>query len=98
MPLLLTELITNAVRHGGARNGQPLTVTVERWPGRILVSVSDPGPGFHWQPPDRGRPPDEGGYGLLLVDRMAACWGIERGDDSTTVWFELALHRSRQRR
>jgi anti-sigma regulatory factor (Ser/Thr protein kinase) len=89
--LLLTELVTNAVRHGGARNGQPVTVTVEHWPGLMRVSVSDAGGAFDWRPPDPGRPPEEGGYGLVLVDRMARRWGIEPGDDSTTVWFELSL-------
>jgi anti-sigma regulatory factor (Ser/Thr protein kinase) len=88
--LLLTELVTNAVRHGGARNGQPVTLTLEHWPSLVRVSVSDPGPGFQWRPPDPRRPPAEGGYGLVLVDRMALRWGIEPSGDSTTVWFELS--------
>ncbi len=87
--LLLTELVTNAVRHGGAGDGQPVAVTVEQWPELLRVSVSDPGHGFEWRPPDPRRPPAEGGYGLVLVDRIARCWGIEPGGDSTTVWFEL---------
>ena len=90
MSLLLTELVTNAVRHGGARNGEPVTVTLERWPGLLRVSVSDPGSGFQWRPPDPRRPPEEGGYGLVLVDRMARRWGVEPRADSTTVWFELS--------
>ena len=90
MSLLLTELVTNAVRHGGARNGEPVTVTVEHSPGLLRVAVSDPGPGFQWRPPDPRRPPEEGGYGLVLVDRMARRWGVEPRADSTTVWFELS--------
>ena len=90
MSLLLTELVTNAVRHGGAPNGEPVTVTLERWPGLLRVSVSDPGSGFQWRPPDPRRPPEEGGYGLVLVDRMARRWGVEPRADSTTVWFELS--------
>ena len=88
--LLLTELVTNAVRHGGAQDGQRVAVTVEHRPGLLRVSVSDSGPGFHWRPPAPRRPPAEGGYGLVLVDRMAQRWGIEPGGDSTTVWFELS--------
>jgi anti-sigma regulatory factor (Ser/Thr protein kinase) len=88
--LLLTELVTNAVRHGGARDGQRITVTVERWPNLLRLSVTDPGPGFRWRPPDPRRPPAEGGYGLVLVDRLARCWGIDPSGGSTTVWFELA--------
>lgn len=96
--LLLTELVTNAVRHGGARNGRPVHVKVEHLPGLLRVSVSDPGPGFRWRPPDPRRPPEEGGYGLVLVDRMAHRWGLEPEGDSTTVWFELVVNGPRQRR
>jgi anti-sigma regulatory factor (Ser/Thr protein kinase) len=88
--LLLTELVTNAARHGGARNGTPMDVTIDRSTARLRVAVTDPGPGFEWRARDCGRPLAEGGYGLVLVDRLAECWGIDRGESSTTVWFELS--------
>ena len=88
--LLLTELVTNAVRHGGANGGLPLEVVVARSPRGLRVGVTDPGAGFDWREPESTPSAEESGYGLLLVDRMAHRWGIERSDDSTTVWFELS--------
>jgi hypothetical protein len=35
---------------------------------------------------------DPGGWGLVLVERIAASWGVERNEraERTRVWFELA--------
>ena len=43
----------------------------------------------------RRREPDgrTGGFGLHLVDTIAARWGVDR-EHGTRVWFELAAHRS----
>jgi anti-sigma regulatory factor (Ser/Thr protein kinase) len=87
--LLLTELVTNAVRHGGAVDGLPVGVVVARSPRGLTVAVTDPGSGFEWPGGAATPEPRENGYGLLLVDRLAHRWGIERGQSSTTVWFEL---------
>jgi anti-sigma regulatory factor (Ser/Thr protein kinase) len=92
MLLLLTELVTNAVRHGGAGDGLPVKVVVGRSPSGFTVAVTDEGPGFEWRGPDPRSPLEASGYGLLLVDRMARRWGIERGERSTTVWFELSAN------
>jgi anti-sigma regulatory factor (Ser/Thr protein kinase) len=88
--LLLTELVTNAVRHGGANEGKPVEVGLALSTEGAMVAVTDPGRGFDWRGRAEGRPRDGGGYGLVLVDRMARRWGIQRDEDSTTVWFELA--------
>lgn len=87
--LLLTELVTNAVRHGGAVDGLPVEVVVASSPRGLTVAVTDPGSGFEWPGGEATPEPRENGYGLLLVDRLAHRWGIERGQSSTTVWFEL---------
>jgi anti-sigma regulatory factor (Ser/Thr protein kinase) len=87
--LLLTELVTNAVRHGGADQGERIEVTLESSANALKVAVTDPGPGFEWHPRPPDRPAAEGGYGLVLVDRFARLWAVERGPASTTVWFEL---------
>lgn len=89
--LLLTELVTNAVRHGGAVDGLPVEVVVARSSYGLSVAVTDPGAGFEWRRRERSCVPAESGYGLLLVDQIAARWGIERGESFTTVWFELPL-------
>ena len=36
------------------------------------------------------RNPERGGFGLLLVDRVARRWGVRHEEHSTVVWSELA--------
>jgi signal transduction histidine kinase len=88
--LLLTELVTNSVRHG---EGEHVRVIVDRPADDVLrCEVVDDGHGF--LPIARPRRRDEiGGWGLRLVERMASSWGVRQG--STHVWFELAA-RSRR--
>ena len=85
--LLVSELVTNAVRHaGGPRGGEvALDVTIES--ARVRVEVADPGGGFDPQPRDdeMTRP---GGWGLYLVDRIADRWGVVR-NTFNRVWFEI---------
>jgi anti-sigma regulatory factor (Ser/Thr protein kinase) len=85
--LLVTELVTNSVKHGDPGD-QPVKVRVVVTGGSIRVEVSDAGPGF--EPPPRPDQPLESpsGWGLYLVDRLAHRWGIEN-DAGSAVWFEL---------
>ena len=85
--LLVTELVTNGVRHGSARG--PVTVAVVANSQTVRVEVSDCGRGF--SPPDAPMPREDGsgGWGLQLVDRVAHAWGVEIGNDQTCVLFEL---------
>lgn len=86
--LLLSELVTNSVRHAGLRPGDTIDVRVE-WNGRRLrVEVSDPGPGFVPPAMPRGRLPRPGGLGLVIVDRLANRWSVRR-QPRTSVRFEL---------
>jgi anti-sigma regulatory factor (Ser/Thr protein kinase) len=84
--LLVTELITNAVRHGGTQ--QWIELDIQLYANAVRVEVTDRGPGF--QPPETPEPrPDRpGGWGLCLVDRLSDRWGVLI-DGSTSVWFEL---------
>jgi anti-sigma regulatory factor (Ser/Thr protein kinase) len=84
--LLTTELVTNAVRHGG-RPGSEIDVTLLRTDTAVRVEVGDPGPGFD---PGASAPGHDRGWGLFLVDRLADRWGVERIGNRTVVWFELA--------
>jgi anti-sigma regulatory factor (Ser/Thr protein kinase) len=83
--LLITELITNAVRHAGAP-GIDLRVVVSQ--PAVRVEVADQGPGFDTGRGNGGRGA-EGGWGLFLVDRLADRWGVARDEAHTRVWFEL---------
>lgn len=86
--LLVSELVTNALRHAtgpiGVRLVRPAGLT-----GVLLVEVSDPLP----DPPREriARPEDETGRGLQLVASSARRWGTRPGGTGKTVWFELAV-------
>jgi serine/threonine-protein kinase RsbW len=85
--LLLTELITNALRHAGMTPDDEIAVKAELSEGTVRIEVRDPGrdgPVKVRQPGPRG-----GGYGLLLVDSLTDQWGVERRDGNM-VWAELS--------
>jgi anti-sigma regulatory factor (Ser/Thr protein kinase) len=86
--LLLSELVTNSVQHGG---GDQVTVLIDPNPGgTVRCEVVDDGSGFV----PRGRAGrDVGGWGLDLVEQLADRWGVREG--STHVWFELSADRNR---
>jgi anti-sigma regulatory factor (Ser/Thr protein kinase) len=85
--LLVTELVTNAVLHAGVGPDQLLRVELTRWPRRIRVEVTHSGDGFY-ERVDLS-PDTPGGWGLVLVDRIADRWGIISSTDGTCVWFDL---------
>jgi anti-sigma regulatory factor (Ser/Thr protein kinase) len=84
--LLVTELITNAVRH--ARCREWIDLHIDLYPDSVHAQVVDSGVGF--QPPEQPTPHGDrpGGWGLCLVDRLADRWGVTP-DNVTRVWFEL---------
>ncbi len=86
--LLVSELVTNALRHATGPIGVRL-VRSARSPGALLVEVSDPLPDL---PRERAaRPDDETGRGLQLVANSSRRWGTRPGEKGKTVWFELAV-------
>jgi anti-sigma regulatory factor (Ser/Thr protein kinase) len=88
--LLVSELVTNSVRHSGAA-GQETSVglNVALKPDCIRVEVRDPGDGFE---PEAAPAEDmSSGWGLYLVDRLADRWGVHNDDVITLVWFEITL-------
>lgn len=84
--LLVSELVTNAIRHGDGHGEPSLEVAIGG--DRVRVAVQDAGPGF--DPAPRPQASGDRGWGLLLVDVLAERWGVERGP-STRVWFDLRL-------
>jgi anti-sigma regulatory factor (Ser/Thr protein kinase) len=87
--LLLSELVTNSVRHSGSRlPGQTITVTVFSDGKVIRVEVTDRS-GATIPALRSGDAEAEGGRGLYLVDTLAARWGFAQDGDHTTTWFEI---------
>ncbi|MEV5430121.1 ATP-binding protein [Streptomyces sp. NPDC052701] len=86
--LLVSELVTNALRHATGPIGVRL-IRPSVLDGVLLVEVSDPLP----EPPHEraARPEDESGRGLQLVASSSRRWGTRPGDVGKTVWFELAV-------
>jgi anti-sigma regulatory factor (Ser/Thr protein kinase) len=83
--LLVTELVTNSVRHTGAPSVRLKVLVGSRV---VLTEVTDAGPGF--DPAETGSPgPDNTGWGLFLVERLAERWGVTKNGHGTRVWFEL---------
>ena len=83
--LLMSEVVTNSVRHAHLGPRDTIEVHVHGSPSLIRVDVVDPGPGFE---PFGHEPTSRGGWGLWLLDRLATRWGVEQ-DGVTRVWFEL---------
>jgi anti-sigma regulatory factor (Ser/Thr protein kinase) len=91
--LLVTELITNSLRHAQFRDHEAIDIEVDVDENRTRVCVCDPGgdslPRLVEQDLE-----STGGRGLFLVDAMADHWGV-RTNNRTCVWFELAKASSR---
>jgi anti-sigma regulatory factor (Ser/Thr protein kinase) len=85
--LLVSELVTNAIRHAGLDDDDVIRLVVVSGDRALRIEVCDPGPGFDvGEPtPDPARPT---GWGLYLVRELADRWGVER-NELTRVWFEL---------
>ncbi|AVZ76246.1 PAS sensor protein [Streptomyces lunaelactis] len=83
--LLVSELVTNAVRHARGRRAELRLVRA----GSLLCEVADED---HTLPTLLdARPDGERGRGLRVVSSLAREWGTSRTSDGKTVWFELAL-------
>jgi anti-sigma regulatory factor (Ser/Thr protein kinase) len=85
--LLVSEVVTNAVRHADLAAGDAIELVVELNGGALRVEVHDPGGGFvpTAPAPDPTRP---SGWGLYLVAELADRWGVD-SDETTLVWFEF---------
>ena len=82
--LLVSELVTNAVRHA---EGEIVRLVVRLAGGVLRVEVHDPGRGFALREPSSD-PIRSSGWGLVLVEELADRWGVDHAP-RTRVWFEM---------
>jgi anti-sigma regulatory factor (Ser/Thr protein kinase) len=85
--LVVTEVVSNAVRHGGAP-GDQIRLAITPKDGYMCVQVTDSGPGLVPRP-GAFESDDDGGFGLFIVEQLTRRWGVTREDKKTRVWFEL---------
>jgi anti-sigma regulatory factor (Ser/Thr protein kinase) len=86
-PLVLSELVSNSVRHAGLPDTALVRISAELAVGVLRLEVEDPGTaGSVVQ-----RSPDDdrgGGFGLNIVDALAKRWGVQR-NGATLLWAEF---------
>ena len=87
--LLVSELVSNSVRHSGVSEGEDIVLRVQLWRDGFRLEVEDPGCDGVIAP----RPQDllrGGGMGLHLVQTLSECWGVVRSAEGPTcVWAQL---------
>jgi anti-sigma regulatory factor (Ser/Thr protein kinase) len=85
---VVSELVTNSVRHTGVGPGNDtLALVFSVAEESLRVEVHEPDHGFKPSFP-APRQSSGSGSGLLIVKRLADRWGITR-EASTCVWFEI---------
>jgi anti-sigma regulatory factor (Ser/Thr protein kinase) len=84
--LVISEIVTNAIRHG--EPGGEILLAATPKDDYLCVQVTDGGRGFVPQPGAMASEPN-GGYGLFIVEKLTRRWGMTRENMRTRVWFEF---------
>ena len=83
--LIVSELVTNAVRHAADTGAIGLELTSGGTWLRVEVQDGDP----TWRPMPSLADLDESGLGFVLIDSLADRWGLRRICAGKAVWAEL---------
>jgi two-component sensor histidine kinase len=86
--LIISELVSNSLRHNSAPQGQAVAVRVALDRGTWRLEVEDPGGGGVLAPdPERAA---AGRLGMNLVQSLSECWGVEHAaEHGTRAWAYL---------
>jgi anti-sigma regulatory factor (Ser/Thr protein kinase) len=94
--LTISELVTNGVRHGGARSSDSIVVRIARNRDSVRMEVVDPGRGGILA--GAADTPASGHFGLHLVSAVSQRWGVEWASSAgTRVWAQFATHPQNER-
>ncbi len=88
--MIATELLGNAVLHARALDDGQLSIAWGVGKHGVEVAVTDGGAPTQPAVAEPG-PTDASGRGLSIVATLAARWGVEQHDSSTTVWAVVPL-------
>jgi two-component sensor histidine kinase len=88
--LLVSELVTNSVRHAGMDPGDKIVLAARLTPEFARIEVRDSGEGF-----DAAARHESSGYGLRMLDALSTRWGVDCDARGTRVWFEVDRRRRR---
>jgi anti-sigma regulatory factor (Ser/Thr protein kinase) len=89
--LVLSELVSNAVRHSGSGREDLLDICVRQVDRGLTVSVHDPGVSGRAAAVSGSENVSFGGMGLRIVEQLSAEWGTARDDDGYLVWARVPL-------
>jgi two-component sensor histidine kinase len=89
--LLLNELVSNAVKHGGVGPDDELEVSIQEAEDHVRVGVRDDAPAFKPSVEAEQVRLRARGLGLYFVKELSDAWGIDSHHGGKTVWFELKL-------
>ncbi len=92
--VVVSELLSNAIRHARPLPGFLLEVTWALDHGSVEIAVSDGGSATRPRPATASLS-SLGGRGLAIVEHLASRWGVSAGDTRTTVWAVLPAPRGR---
>ena len=83
--LLVSELVSNAVRH--AKGSDVITLELQAMPTCLRIEAYRCQPGL--VAPRTAGEFDDLGFGLALVESLASQWGVRETVTGTTIWAQL---------
>jgi anti-sigma regulatory factor (Ser/Thr protein kinase) len=85
--LVVSELLTNAVRHARDTDAIELDLHATRAWLRIEIQDRD----RQWPRPRVLNELSESGFGFVLIDALTAKWGVRETETGKAVWAELDI-------